>query len=59
MSSLQDIANEIDKDCAKQPDHTIVIKEPNYISNSQSTRQGYVRAVNDMQRVLKAEFSQT
>jgi len=32
----------------------IVIKEPDYISSSQSTRQGYVRAVNDMERAIKA-----
>ncbi len=37
----------------------IVLKEPEYISNSQSTRQGYVRAVNDMERALKKEFQVT
>ena len=31
----------------------IVLKEPEYISSSQSTRQGYVRAVNDMKRNIK------
>ena len=31
----------------------IVLKEPEYISNSQSTRQGYVTAVNDMQRAIE------
>ena len=31
----------------------IVLKEPDYISSSQSTRQGYVRAVNDMQRAIE------
>lgn len=32
----------------------VVLEEPEYISNSQSTRQGYVRAVNDMKRALEA-----
>ena len=35
----------------------IIIKEPEYISSSQSTRQGYVRATRDMEAALKAEFS--
>ncbi len=32
----------------------IVIKEPEYISNSQSKRQGYARATNDMERAIRA-----
>jgi len=34
----------------------IVIKEPKYISSSQSTRQGYARATRDMEAALKDEF---
>ncbi len=35
----------------------IVIKEPDYISSSQSTRQGYARATRDMEAALNEEFS--
>jgi len=34
----------------------IILKEPERISSSQSTRQGYVSAVNDMRRNLTEEF---
>ena len=34
-----------------------IIKEPEYISSSQSTREGYARANRDMVTALKSEFS--
>lgn len=37
----------------------ITLKEPDYISNSQSTRQGYVRATRDMEKALISEFENT